>query len=70
MRAQFLQALARPLEDLRVANRKLDRFRRPVTLVREIEAKADMAERALETVSLGLAVAEIWARSNEEEDEP
>jgi hypothetical protein len=69
MRARFLQSLARPIEDIEAASRKLDAFRRPVTVVRAIEAKADVVERALETLSLGLALVEVCAGSNEEEDE-
>jgi hypothetical protein len=48
----------------------VDRFRRPVAALRAVEAKADMAERALEAVSLGLALLDVCARTNDAEDEP
>ncbi len=70
MRPRFIRALTQPLEDIEVAAKKLDRFRRPVVFVRAVEAKADMTERALETISLGLALAELYVRAGEPEDEP
>lgn len=69
MRGRLLQALAQPFEDIEVAGRKLDRFRRPVLILRQVEAKADMADRALETLSLGLALAELYVRAGEEEED-
>ena len=69
MRARFLQALAQPLEDIEAAGRKLDRFRRPIVIVRAVGAKVDMAERALETLSLGLALAEVLTNANDDEGE-
>ena len=69
MRAQFLQALARPVADLKALDRKLAGFRDPVVLVRAVEAKVDLVERALETASLGLAIAELCVEAAEE-DEP
>jgi len=66
MRARFLEALTRPLEDIEVAGRKLERFREPIVVLRAIEAKADKVERALETASLGLALAEIVVRAVED----
>lgn len=69
MRTRLLQMLARPIEDIETASKKLDAFRRPVTVVRAIEAKADMAERALEALSIGLALVEVCAGSGEGEDE-
>jgi hypothetical protein len=70
VRLHFLQALARPLEDIEFANRKLDQFRRPAAVLRAIEANADRPERVLEAVSLGIALIEVCMRANEEEDEP
>ena len=75
MRAQFLQVLARPLADLRVLDEKLDGFRRPVEVVTVALAKVDMVERALETASLGISIAEVLVggrradREDAEEDE-
>jgi hypothetical protein len=68
MRAQFLQVLARPIADLKVLDRKLDGFRDPIVLVHAVEAKVDLVERALETVSLGLAIAELCVEATEEDD--
>lgn len=70
MRARCLDALTRPLEDLETAAKKVDRFRKPVVLVQTLQAKADMVDRALETVSLGLALAELYVEAGEEEGEP
>jgi hypothetical protein len=68
MRTRFLQALARPIEDIRAASARLDRFREPVVLVRNVEAKVDLAERALEALSLGLGLTELYLRSRQEEE--
>ncbi len=68
MRPQFLRALAQPLEDIEIAARKVDRFRKPVAVLRSIEAKADLAERALETLSLGLALTELYVEAGEDEE--
>jgi hypothetical protein len=68
VRARFLEALSQPIEDLKVAADRLEHFHKPVAVVRAIEAKADMAERVLETVSLGLALVELYVRSGERED--
>lgn len=70
MRAHFLQALAQPLEDIDVAYQKLEPFRRSVAAACAVEAKVDMAARALETLSLGLALAELYVEAGEKEDEP
>ena len=71
MRARFLDALIRPFADIKTASEKLEHFREPVIVIRDLEAKADMAERALETLSLGLTVAEVYfdARSAEDEED-
>ena len=75
MRAQFLQVLARPLADLRALDEKLDRFREPIEVVTVALAKVDMVERALETASLGISIAEVLVggrradRENDEEGE-
>jgi len=75
MRAQFLQVLVRPLADLRVLDEKLDRFREPIEVVTVALAKVDMVERALETASLGISIAEVLVggrradRENDEEGE-
>ena len=75
MRAQFLQVLVRPLADLRVLDEKLDRFREPIEVVTVALAKVDMVERALETASLGISIAEVLIggrradREDDEEDE-
>ena len=68
MRPRFLEALSQPIEDLKVAADRLERFHKPIVVLRAIEAKADMAERALETVSLGLALVELYVRAGEPED--
>jgi hypothetical protein len=68
MRTQFLRALARPIEDLKVGAKNVERFREPVAVLRAVEARADMAERALETTSLGLALLEICVRAASEEE--
>jgi hypothetical protein len=70
MRTQFLQALTRPFEDIEIAGQRLQRFREPIVVMRAIEAKAAKVERALETASLGLALAEIVVRAVEEDEEP
>ncbi len=72
MRAQFLQALARPIADLKVLDRQLDAFREPVEVVTVALAKVDTVERALEAVSLGISVAEVLVggrRADEEDDD-
>lgn len=68
MRPQFLRALAQPLEDIETAAKKVERFRKPVAVLRSIEAKADMAERALEALSLGLALTELYVDAAEDEE--
>ena len=68
MRPQFLRALMQPLEDIETAAKKVDRFRKPVAVLRSIEAKADMAERALEALSLGLALTELYVGAAEDEE--
>ena len=73
MRAQFLQALARPLADLRVLDERLDAFREPAEVVTVALAKVDTVERALEAASLGISVAELLVggrRADEEGEEP
>ena len=69
MRAQLLQALARPLADLRVLDERLDAIRRPVEVVTVALAKVDMVERALETASLGISVAELLVGGSRADDE-
>ncbi len=68
MRPQFLRALLQPLEDIETAAKKVERFRKPVLVLRSVEAKADLAERALETLSLGLALTELYIRAGEDEE--
>ena len=68
MRPRFLRALTQPLEDVETAAKKVERFRKPVLMLRSIEAKADLAERALETLSLGLALTELYIRAGEDEE--
>jgi hypothetical protein len=73
MRAPFLEALTRPLADLQVLDARLDAFRHPVEVVSVAWEKVDAVERALETVSFGLAVAELLVgaeQADAEEDEP
>ena len=69
MRARFLQALTRPIEDIKIGAKRVERFAEPVAVLRSAEAKADMAERGLEAISLGLALVEICVR-DASEDEP
>lgn len=69
MRTVLLQGLKRPLEDIEVAGHHLARFREPILVIRAVEKQADRVERALETASLGLALAEIVVRAVED-DEP
>jgi hypothetical protein len=75
VRAQFLQALAQPIADLRALDEKLDRFREPIEVMNVALAKVDMVERALEAASLGISVAEVLVggrradRDDDEEDE-
>lgn len=72
MRAHFLQALARPIADLKVLDERLDAFRRPVEVVTVALHKVDAVERTLEAVSLGIAIAELVVgaeRADDEEDE-
>jgi hypothetical protein len=72
MRAQFLQVLAQPLADLRALDEKLDRFREPIEVLNVALAKADMVERALETVSLGISVVDVLVggrRADGEDDD-
>jgi hypothetical protein len=68
VRPRFLRALTQPLEDVETAAKKVERFRKPVLMLRSIEAKADLAERALETLSLGLALTELYIRAGEDEE--
>jgi hypothetical protein len=68
VRLHLLQALSRPLEDVRFAGQKLECFYQPVAFVRSVEAHADRAERALEVLSLGLGVVEIVLRAEEDDD--
>jgi hypothetical protein len=68
VRPQFLRALLQPLEDIETAAKKVERFRKPVLVLRSVEAKADLAERALETLSLGLALTELYIRAGEDEE--
>ena len=68
MRARFVEALTRPLEDVRAAAQRLERFREPIVVLRAIDAKAARVERALETVGLGLTLAEILVRAVEEDE--
>jgi hypothetical protein len=70
VRARFLEALKRPLDDLRVGGEKLEHFHKPVVRLRALEAKADSVERALEAIGLGLAVAEVFFDPNDPEGEP
>lgn len=70
MRARFLQALTRPFEDIEFAGQKLARFQEPIVVMRAVEARVDMIERALETASLGIALAEIAVRAVDEEVAP
>jgi hypothetical protein len=69
MRTKFLEALRQPLADIEVAGEKLERFHNPIVLARRLQANAETVERALETVSLGLAIAEVYLGSREEEGE-
>ena len=72
-RSSFAQVLARlRIADIRetvLDRRRSNGFRDPIVVVRAVEAKVDVVERALETVSLGLAIAELCVEATEE-DEP
>lgn len=70
MRTPFLRALAQPIEDIKVAAGRLERFHEPVVFVRKVEAAFDTAERVLETASLGLALVELYVRARDREGEP
>jgi len=62
-------AVPLPLADLRVLDEKLDGFRRPVEVVTVALAKVNMVERALETASLGISVAELLVGGRRADDE-
>ncbi len=66
MRARLLDALKQPLADIEAAGKKLERFGEPIVVVRALEAKADAVERALEVLSVGLAVAEVFFDPDDE----
>ena len=68
MRNRFLQALTQPIEDIKEAGRRLDRFNEPVIILKTIDAKAAKVERALETLSLGLTLAELLVPPGDDDD--
>jgi hypothetical protein len=69
MRALFLEALAKPIAELRAVDKKVDAVRESVALAREAKAQAEMAARVLETVSFGLTLTELLGTAPEEDDE-
>lgn len=69
MRARLLAAIAQPILEIETATLKLDRFRRPVAFVRDVEAKVQQFDAALEAVSFGLALAQVYVEAHEMEKE-
>lgn len=72
MRARLLAALAQPILDIETASLKLERFRRPLVFLNSIEAKAQMVDDALEAISFGLALAQVYVevKDSEREEDP
>jgi hypothetical protein len=69
MRARLLAAILQPVIDIEVAALKLDRFHKPVAFVRDIEAKAQRVDDALELLTFGLGLAQVHAELREAEKE-
>jgi hypothetical protein len=69
MRARLFAAIAQPILDLETASLKLDRFRRPVAFVSAAQVRAQQFDDALEVISFGLALAQVYVESREAAEE-
>jgi flagellar biosynthesis regulator FlaF len=65
MRARLLAAIAQPFVDLETTALKFKRFQRPVALLNAAQARAQQLDDALEALSFGLALAQVYVEARE-----